>query len=252
MRAVEVSAAHVRLDGQHVLDGVDLHIDRGEFVALLGANGSGKTTLVRALLRLVPLSAGSIALFGRPLETFRDWARIGYVPQRFGVPAGLPATVEEVVLSGRTRRAGWLRPYSRADRAAARAALEEAGLAELARTSVARLSGGQQQRVLIARALAAEPELLLLDEPVASVDLDHQDAFAHTLGALAGRGMTVLLVAHGLGALAPLVQRAVVLSKGRVVYDGPPLPEHVSHEHHHHHHPHLEAVPEPPLAEGKL
>lgn len=252
MRVVEVSSASVRLDGRLVLDAVDLHIGPGEFVALLGANGSGKTTLVRALLRLVPLSSGAITLFGRPLEAFDDWQRIGYVPQRFGAPAGLPATVREVVLSGRARRAGWLRPYGRADEAAVRAALAQVGLLELAEQSVARLSGGQQQRVLIARALAAEPDLLLLDEPVASVDLDHQDAFAHTLGLLGGRGMSVLLVAHGLGALAQLVQRAVVLSDGKVVYDGPPLPEHITHEHHHHHHPHLEAVPERPFAEGNL
>ena len=235
----ELTSGHVVLGGNLVLRDVDFRLDRGEFVVLLGANGSGKTSLVRALLGLLPLSSGELKVFGRPLRSFREWRRIGYVPQRFTATSGVPASVGEVVLSGRVARARRLRGYSKEDHAAAARALETVGLTNLDRTPVENLSGGQQQRVLIARALAGEPDVLVLDEPIAGVDLERQQQFAATLSGLSGAGHTVLLVAHSLGALAPLVSRAVVLELGRVSYEGPPLPDQV-HTDHIHHHPHLE------------
>jgi zinc transport system ATP-binding protein len=131
--------------------------------------------------------------------------------------------VWEVVASGRLTRRRPLRPLRRADRAAITGALEAVGLAGRARDGVSSLSGGQQQRVLIARALAGEPELFFLDEPAAGVDLLHQQALADTLATLSGRGVTIVLVAHELGAMAPLIDRALVLRDGRVAYDGPAL-----------------------------
>ncbi|MGH3327451.1 MAG: metal ABC transporter ATP-binding protein [Streptomycetales bacterium] len=219
---------------------VDLHVGRGEVVALLGANGSGKSTLVRALVGLVPLAAGTVELFGTPLARFRSWSRIGYVPQRVTATSGVPATVGEVVASGRLSRAPWWRPYGQDDRQAVARALETVGLADRARDGVAELSGGQQQRVLIARALAGEPEALLLDEPTAGVDLPSQHAFAAALRILVGRGATILLVTHELGPLEPLVHRAVVLRGGSVVHDGrpPPPAEHHAGAAHDHVHPH--------------
>jgi zinc transport system ATP-binding protein len=219
---VDVSGAVVALAGRTVLRGVDLHVRQGEFVALLGANGSGKSTLVRTVVGLVPRRAGQVALFGTPLESFRSWRRLGYVPQRLTATSGVPATVAEVVAEGRLSRGAPFRRVSRADRAAVTAALEAVGMADRARDSLTRLSGGQQQRVLIARALAGEPEALILDEPTAGVDVPSQQAFAELLERLAGGGTTVLLVAHELGPLQPLVQRAVVLRHGRVVHDGAP------------------------------
>jgi zinc transport system ATP-binding protein len=229
MRAVRVA-----LGGSTVLEDLDFALAPGEFVALLGANGSGKTTLVRALLNLVPLARGEVRLFGRRPEDFKEWRRVGYVPQRFTAAAGVPATVEEVVLSGRVSSKRWLRPFSADDKAAAREALISTGLEDLLKKRVATLSGGQQQRVLIARALASRPEFLVLDEPVSSVDLDYQETFARTLASFSEQGKSVLLVAHALGPMAPLVHRAVTLERGRIAYDGPPA-GHL--EEHHVHHP---------------
>jgi zinc transport system ATP-binding protein len=221
-RALEASGLSVSFDSRRVLHDIDLAVDPGDFVVLLGGNGSGKTTLVRALLGLVPRQEGSVTLLGTPIERFREWKRIGYVPQRLALPTSMPATVGEVVLSGRISRAGLLRPYSKVDREAAHQALEMADLSDLSEKRVSRLSGGQQQRVLIARALATEPELILLDEPVSHVDVRHQVQFANLLRDAHSRGATVVLVAHALGAMSGLATRAVVLDTGHVSYDGPP------------------------------
>lgn len=240
--AVEVTGGCVALGGRPVLRGIDLAVRPGEFLALMGANGSGKSTLVRALLGLRPLSSGQVRLFGTPLDSFHDWHRIGYVPQRATAAAGVPASVWEVVAAGRLTHRRLLRPLSRADRAAIADALEVVGLADRRRDAVSQLSGGQQQRVLIARALAGEPDLFFLDEPTAGVDLPNQQVLADTLGRLKLSGATVVLVAHELGPLAPHVERAVVMRDGRTAYDGPPLRDHEVHEpwfaepHTHHHH----------------
>ena len=242
MSVFALTGGSVVLGGRRILEDVDVRVDAGEFVAVLGANGSGKTTLVRALVGLVPLAAGRLELFGTPLATFHDWPRLGYVPQRLAVGGGVPATVGEVVASGRTGRLSRFRRFSADDRRAVAHALEDVGLSERAGDAVATLSGGQQQRVLIARALAGEPEVLVLDEPTAGVDADSQDTLAGALGHLSAAGGSVVLVAHELGPLATLIDRAVVLSRGRVVSDGPP-PEPEGHHadaDHVHLHPHAD------------
>ncbi|GAA3237307.1 metal ABC transporter ATP-binding protein [Actinocorallia longicatena] len=234
----ELHDGHVRLDGREILSGIDLTIREGEVVALLGANGSGKSTLVRALLGLIPLSSGRRAVFGSP--KISDWGRIGYVPQRLEVGGGVPSTVREIVSSGRIARQSRFRLTSKADRAAVDRALAATGIAGLARRSASRLSGGQQQRVLIARALAGEPDVLIMDEPLAGVDAANQDALASTLAGLVAQGRTVVLVLHELGPLAPLITRSVVLDHGRVVHRGePPEPTGACAEPGHDHlHPH--------------
>lgn len=237
---ITVTHGVVGYDGRPVLRDISLTVTAGEVVAVLGANGSGKSTLIRAVLGLVPLSAGSITLFDRPLRRFRQWHRIGYVPQRLGAGSGVPATVREVVASGRLARRGVLRPPGRADRAAVDAALASVGLADRAADPVATLSGGQQQRTLIARALTGEPELLVLDEPTAGVDAASQEAFAGALKDFVAGGGTVLLVAHELGPLRPLISRAVVVHAGGIAHDGP-VPEPAGHHadpDHDHVHPH--------------
>lgn len=245
MTVFDLRGGQVVLGGRRILDDIDVRVEQGEFVAILGANGSGKTTLVRTLVGLNPLSHGSLELFGTPLAQFRDWPRLGYVPQRLAVGGGVPATVGEVVASGRTARLSRWRRIGAVDRAAIDHALEDVGLADRARELVATLSGGQQQRVLIARALAGEPEVLVLDEPTAGVDADSQDTLAGALGHLSGAGGSVVLVAHELGPLAALIGRAVVLSHGRVVSDGPPpQPEgHHADPTHVHTHPHEGSEP---------
>ncbi|WP_330465721.1 metal ABC transporter ATP-binding protein [Micromonospora zamorensis] len=237
---ITVEHGVVGYDGRPVLRDISLTVTAGEVVAVLGANGSGKSTLIRAVLGLVPLSAGSVALFDRPLRRFRQWARIGYVPQRLGAGGGVPATVREVVASGRLARRGVLRPPGRADRAAVDAALLAVGLADRAGDPVSTLSGGQQQRTLIARALAGEPELLVLDEPTAGVDAASQEAFAGALRNFVDNGGTVLLVAHELGPLRPVISRAVVVHEGRIAHDGavPDPAGHHAEPDHDHVHPH--------------
>lgn len=222
---VEVRDAVVALDDRVVLHGVDMTVPAGQVVTLLGANGSGKSTLVRAAVGLVPLVAGQVRLFGTPLGRFRDWSRIGYVPQRTTAAAGVPATVREVVASGRLAHHSPFRPATRGDREAVERAIELVGLSDRSAESVSALSGGQQQRVLIARAAAGDPDLLVLDEPNAGIDRRSQEAFARALRTFVASGRTVLLVLHEMGLLAPLVDRGVVLDAGRVVHDGPlPVP----------------------------
>jgi zinc transport system ATP-binding protein len=220
---VQVTDGAVELGGRPVLRGIDVAVDAGEVLAVLGANGSGKSTLVRTMMGLVPPVRGSVRLFGTPRADFRDWHRVGFVPQRVTAASGVPASVREVVASGRLshRRAFW--PPRREDREAVEQAIAAVGLTGKARDGVSTLSGGQQQRVLIARALAGRPELLVLDEPTAGIDVQSQQVFADALRALAGRGATIVLVAHDLGPLAPLVHRTLVMRDGRVAYDGPPI-----------------------------
>ena len=240
MSVVNVSHLAVGYDGREILRDVSLSVRAGEVVAILGANGSGKSTLIRTILGLVPVDRGEIDLFDVPQRRFKDWARLGYVPQRLGAGSGVPATVGEVVASGRLARRGIFRPPGSADRGAVREALTDVGLLDRIGDPVATLSGGQQQRTLIARALAGKPDLLILDEPTAGVDAASQEAFAAVLGRFATAGGTILQVAHELGPLRPLIDRAVVVHDGRIAHEGPP-PEPAGHHAqpgHDHVHPH--------------
>ncbi len=238
-----LKGCEVRLDRRPVLRGVDLTVRSGEVLAVMGPNGSGKSTLVRALLGLIPLSGGRAELYGVPPARFKDWKRIGYVPQRLSVGGGVPATVREVVASGRIARQSRFRPFSAADRAAVDHALESVGMTDRARDPAQQLSGGQQQRVLIARALAGEPDAFVMDEPTAGVDSRSQETLAGTLRDLVALGRTVVLVAHELGPLEPLITRSVVLEAGQVVHEGtPPRPEgECAMPGHDHVHPHAPA-----------
>ena len=221
--AVSLRDAAASLGGRPVLRGVDLTVHPGEVVALLGANGSGKSTTVRALVGSVSLQRGTLELFGTPYARFRAWHRVGYVPQRTSAAGGVPASVREIVSTGRLSRHGLL-PLRRRDREAVDRALASVGMLDRAGDGVDHLSGGQQQRVLIARALVGGPDLLIMDEPMAGVDLSSQQVLADTLRRAAEHGSAVLLVLHELGPLAPLIDRAIVLRDGRVAHDGPPPP----------------------------
>lgn len=217
----------------------DLSIGAGEFVALLGPNGSGKSTLVKGVLGLADRIAGSVAWFGQPLERLdRRW-RIGYVPQRQLGASPVPVTVTELVRSGRHPRVGLGRPLRAADREAVRRAIERVGLADRAGTDLSELSGGQQRRALVARGLVGGAEVLVLDEPFAGVDREHQQAIASILAELSAAGTTILVVLHELGPLDRLLSRAVVLEDGTVAYDGPvgDTPAHLD-PHFHDHDPH--------------
>lgn len=217
---LQVTDLSVVLGGLPVLRGISMSVRAGEAVALLGGNGSGKSTLVRSVLGLLPIARGSVSLFGQPVRSFRRWARIGYVPQRSTASAS-GSTVAEIVSSGRLALRRPFLPRSAADRAAVGEALDLVGMGGSARSDVRELSGGQQQRVLIARALAGEPELLVLDEPTAGVDLEHQQVLAEVISDRVDAGLTVVVVLHDVGPLTPLIDRGVVLREGRVVGQGP-------------------------------
>lgn len=226
----------VHYPGRVALAGVSLRIGQSEVVAILGANGSGKSTFVKACLGLVPLRSGRVQLFGRDFSQFDERNRIGYVPQRIHETAGIPATVWEVVESGRLSH-GWLRRLNLTDREKIEHAIEVVGLKENRLDSIITLSGGQYQRVLIARALAGEPDLLFLDEPTAGVDLATQYIFTEALKHFVEGGTTVVLVSHELGPLRSLIDRVVLFREGRIEYDGSPDTEivdrHIFHDHPH-------------------
>jgi ABC-type Mn2+/Zn2+ transport system ATPase subunit len=198
-------------NGRAVLEGVSFAIERGEFLALLGPNGAGKTTLLRGMLRLIPVLAGRI-------EYGFDWVTNppGYVPQGERLNPIFPLTVLEVILMGTYARLAPLRPVRRRQRQVASVCLEQVGLADLARRPFWDLSGGQKQRVLIARALAVEPALLLLDEPIAGVDPDAAASIMELIAQLNhDRGLTVVLVSHQLRFVRPLAHAVVWVEDGR-------------------------------------
>ncbi|WP_062289130.1 metal ABC transporter ATP-binding protein [Demequina phytophila] len=255
---VEARDVRVSLQGTEILHGVSLTAQPGEVVALMGGNGSGKSTFVRSIVGAVPHQSGTIRLFARP-ATASSRAHLGYVPQRISAAGGVSATSLEVVTSGLlgsrdgadrvgARLRGLVPP--RDAHARARAALRSVGIEDLAKRDVSRLSGGQQQRVLIARALVRKPRLLILDEPMAGVDLESQVAFSHTVGHLKHDRVGVVIVLHELGAMAHHIDRAVVLERGCVTYDGPPPKDLGVHAlpGHDHEHPHTD----PPTRDGGL
>lgn len=204
------------------LEDVSLVVRSGEFVALVGPNGSGKSTLLKVLLGALRPQSGTVRLFGEPPETVGERRRLGYVPQRPTLISEVPATVAEIVATGRLKQRGWWRQPSATDRRAVTHALESVDLLDVADQPINELSGGQQQRAFIARAFASEPELLVLDEPIAGVDAESQRRFRDSLMHLIDEhGAGVLLVSHELSAVAHDVDRVVVL-KGRVVFDGSP------------------------------
>lgn len=209
-------------DGRAVVSDVDLVVGTGEVLALLGPNGAGKSTLVKGLLGLADHLSGEVTVLGTPLDRLRDRTRIGYVPQRHTLTGGVRATVTEVVATGLLASRPWWRPMTRADRTAVHEALETVGLADRARFDVETLSGGQQRRVLIARALVSGPDVLVMDEPTAGVDVASQAVLAGVLQQLGEAGTTMLVVTHELSALRGVVDRILEVDAGHLTFDGTP------------------------------
>ncbi len=217
--AIELRQVSAGYDAEPVLHHVSFTVRAGERVAVLGANGAGKSTLFRIIVRLLPVKRGQVLIFGEPVEAART--EIAYLPQDVHPPARFPATVFDVVMMGRYRFLKRLRPPSPDDRRAVRRALEQVRLAHLADQPITVLSGGQRQRMFLARALAQEARILLLDEPFRGVDVGSQQVIQQTLEQLGAQGVTVLLATHNL-ALASLFDRVIILREGHVVGDGSP------------------------------
>ena len=219
---VRVRRVSLEREGQEVLRDVDLSIERGEILGIVGPNGGGKTSLLRLMLGLERPTSGDIELFGEPVARFREWYRIAYIPQHaIAFDPHFPASVREVVLLGRVARRGPLHWLGTEDREATRRAIELCGLSGLEGRRVGALSGGEKQRVFIAKAIAARPDLLVMDEPTAGVDPESERRFYDLLSELrAELGLTVILVSHDLGVVSARVDRVACLNR-TLVYHGP-------------------------------
>ncbi len=219
----------VRAARREILHLGALSVERGELVGLLGPNGAGKSTLLRCLLGLQSRARGRMEVLGQSIFGLRPGAlaglrrRIGYVPQLLPSTSEMPLTVREVVAIGRTSLAGLLRPFRREDWRIVDEWVERLGLASLAGRGFGEISGGEQRKTLIARAMVQRPELLLLDEPTANLDLGWRERIVGLIDELyASEGLTVVLVCHELEVLPSGCRRVVVLDDGRAVGDGAP------------------------------
>ena len=222
MSLLSLAGVAVALEARPVLAGLDLELAAGELLLLAGRNGAGKTTLLRVAAGLLRPDSGQIALGGRPLAGFtrRELGpRVAFVAQETGMP--IPFTAGQLVLLGRTPHLGWLAFESKADVAAAEAALARLGLEALADRSVLELSGGERQLVQLARALAQDAPVLLLDEPTAHLDLAHRALALGCLRELARAGRAVLVVSHDLAATG-YANRVALLAEGRILAAGAP------------------------------
>jgi zinc transport system ATP-binding protein len=210
---VEVRDVTFGYDDRAVVERVSLDVEAGEFLGLIGPNGSGKTTLLELMIGQRRPDSGTVTLFGEPAHAFDDGGRIGYVPQDVATANDrLPVTVREAVRMGRYP-SQWVGRFSDADRRAVDAAMERVGITDLAGRRVGRLSGGQRQRVFIARALAADADLLALDEPAVGVDADSREAFYDLLHELHDEGLTIVLIEHDIGIVTTHASEVACLNR---------------------------------------
>ncbi len=198
---------------QPALKGIDLRVPIGARVALVGPNGAGKSTLIKSVAGLLPALSGEVRIFGLPIRESHH--RVGYLPQRGDPDWRFPISVRELVLTGRHVHLGWFRRSGREDLAVVSRTLDLLGLGAVAGRQIGRLSAGQQQRALLARALAQEANLLLLDEPLIAVDTETREVIARVLDDLKKQGKTVVIATHDLGRLETDFDAALYLSEGR-------------------------------------
>jgi len=203
------------VDGKTVLEDINFGLEKGDFLGIVGPNGSGKSTLMRIILGLLSPTRGTVELFGQPLAKFRDWPKIGYVSQQVahGV-GGFPATIKEVVTSGLVGKVGLFRRITKAHESKVLEVIERVGLAHKMNDRISNLSGGQLQRVFIARALVADPQLLILDEPTVGVDQESIEQFYNLLQDLKEeQGMTMVIVSHDVSVMTRWVNKVACLHK---------------------------------------
>ena len=217
---LEVRGLAVDLSRRPVLHDVNICVKAGEFTGLVGPNGAGKTTLLRAILGLIPVREGVVSVSG--VSGKRAARRIGYVPQRHEFAWDFPINVHDVVMSGRTAHIGWLRHARVRDYEAVISALELVRMSDLASRPVGELSGGQRQRVLVARALATQPDILLLDEPFTGLDMPSQELLLELFEELASRGTALLMSTHDLGSAMDVCSSLVLLNR-TVIASGTPI-----------------------------
>lgn len=215
---IEVHDLTVSYHRKPVLWDLDLTLPPGKLVGIVGPNGAGKSTFIKAILGLVPIASGWIQVFGEPYRKARK--RVGYVPQRESVDWDFPVSALDVVLMGTYGRLGWMRRPGRKEREFATECLDQVGMADFASRQISQLSGGQQQRVFLARALAQDSELYLMDEPFAGVDAATQAAIVTVLQSLRERGRTVVVVHHDLQTVEEYFDHLLLLNL-RLIACGP-------------------------------
>ncbi|MGQ4665815.1 metal ABC transporter ATP-binding protein [Metabacillus halosaccharovorans] len=212
---VEIKDLNFTYERQRVLENIDLTIEQGSFLGLVGPNGSGKTTLLKCLLGLLKPQQGEIKLFGHQIQKFKNWHEIGFVSQKANsFNTGFPASVFEVVSSGLTSRLGLFKFMTKQDRTKVYEAIEAVGLSAFAKRNIGEMSGGQQQRAFIARAIVSNPKLLILDEPTVGVDAQTVQNFYDMLLSLnKDLGITLILVTHDVGTITDKVSHVACINK---------------------------------------
>jgi len=222
MEAVRLEQVTVELDGQTVLEDVTLSLKENDFLGIIGPNGGGKTTLLKVILGIIRPQSGIALVFGSSPRSAR--MQMGYVPQVSGFDRAFPMTVFDAVLMGRIGKAPIPGYYSSLDRDKVSEAMDLAGITDLTKRQVGRLSEGQKQRVFIARALASEPKLLLLDEPTASVDPEATTEFYDILNKARDR-MTIILVSHDIGVISSQIDKVACLNRRLFYHDSKEIRE---------------------------
>lgn len=220
---IQLNAVSFAYDNEAVLEDISFNISQGDYLGIIGPNGGGKTTLLKIILGLLKPTSGSVRVFGQDIYNLKsERAHIGYVPQRSSqIDTNFPATVGEIVASGRTARLGLFGSLQQEDKDAIARALEITEMAKHRNTLINSLSGGQRQRVFIARALAGDPQVLILDEPTVGVDIASQEQFFKFLADLHSKhGLTILLVSHDIDVVAKEVHTLLAINK-KVVLSGP-------------------------------
>jgi ABC-type Mn2+/Zn2+ transport system ATPase subunit len=216
---LEVEAITVAYNGKPVLQDLTFQVPHAARVAVVGPNGAGKSTLFKAMVGLLPTRGGQIHIHGQPLGAHQDC--VAYVPQREEVDWRFPVTVTDVVMMGRFGRQGWLKRPNAADRQAVAQGLEQMGITDLANRGIGELSGGQQQRVFLARALAQEPHILLMDEPFTGVDATTQEATLQLLDELSAKHVTAMVSTHDLSLASQRFDLVLLINRQLIAY-GPP------------------------------
>ncbi len=221
VKIIEVEHLRARYNGIRVLDDITFSISGGDYIGLVGPNGSGKTTLIKNILGILRPESGRIVLFGQDRSEFRDWFRVGYLPQRLSsFNPGFPSTVEEIVALGLISRRRMPGFDGDAHRIAVEKALTLLNIADIRRKKIGELSGGQQQRVLIARAVIHEPDLIILDEPATALDPETREQFYGMLTQLnRQKNGTIILVTHDIGSIGQYANKLLLVDR-RVVFYG--------------------------------
>lgn len=208
---------------QAILSNISLEIFSAEYIAIIGPNGGGKTTLIRMLLGLEEPTSGEVRIYGKKLSNFKDWYKIGYVPQRAShVDSSFPATVLDIVNMGRTSQRKLFSSLSKVDKELVHDAMQKMDILDLSEKMVGTLSGGQRQRVMIARALASKPEILILDEPNTGVDVASQKKFYALLSKLNKEdGITIVFITHDIGVIADDIARLFTINQKATICNNP-------------------------------